>query len=81
MNDEKMELGNKRGRKKDYMFDDSCVICGNEHVESGRIFHGHCVCEECVEYILSLSDNETGEENEKKEIDQESAQKTFLNDI
>lgn len=43
-----------KGRRKAYLFDDSCAICGYKPVESGRIFHGHCVCEACVEYILKI---------------------------
>ena len=45
---------NARGRKKAFLFDDSCAICGDKPVESGRIFHGHCVCEACVDYILKI---------------------------
>lgn len=48
------KTGNTKGRKKAYLFDDSCAICGNKPVQSGRIFHGHCVCESCVEYILKI---------------------------
>ncbi len=64
--------GSGKGRKKAYMFDDSCAICGSRHIDSGRIFHGHCVCEECVDYILSEPENaieasETGEEEQSEE--------------
>ncbi|MDD6255898.1 MAG: hypothetical protein PUA82_07875 [Eubacteriales bacterium] len=49
------EMGkSRRGRRKAYIFDDSCSICGSRHVESGRIFHGHCVCEECLTFITNM---------------------------
>ncbi len=38
--------------------DSSCVLCGTHYIEKGRILHGHCVCEDCVEYILSEADSE-----------------------
>ena len=58
MADEKQEnQGKRRGRKRAYVLEDSCVICGNRPVETGRIFHGHCVCEECVEYIVNVPDS------------------------
>lgn len=53
-----VKTGNSRGRKKAYLFDDSCAICGSKPVETGRIFHGHCVCEACVEYILHIPGSE-----------------------
>ncbi|MGI6206256.1 MAG: hypothetical protein ACOYJI_06510 [Anaerovoracaceae bacterium] len=53
-NVEKGKTINRRGRKKAYIFDDSCAICGSRHIENGRIFHGHCVCEECLNYILNM---------------------------
>ena len=49
-----------KGRKKAYLFDDSCAICGSRYIDNGRIFHGHCVCEECVDYILSEQEDESG---------------------
>ena len=50
--EEKTEIS--RGRTKAYIFDDSCAICGSKPVQTGRIFHGHCVCEACVDYILKI---------------------------
>ena len=64
MNDEKPEK--MKGRKKAYIFDDSCAICGSKPVESGRIFHGLCVCEACVEYILNIPENDRIEEEREK---------------
>ncbi len=40
------------------MIDDSCILCGIPHVSSGRILHGHCVCEDCVDYIIKNEDRE-----------------------
>lgn len=57
-----------RGRKKAYLLDDSCTLCGNGPVENGRIFRGHCVCDECMDYIVHLpaSNEEESEEKESK---------------
>ena len=35
------------------IIDNACVMCGNDHIDRGRILHGHCVCEECVRIIIS----------------------------
>lgn len=40
------------------IIDDSCVICGIPHVDTGRILHGHCVCEKCVDYIINHTDDD-----------------------
>lgn len=58
-NEETEDKKSRRGRRKAYIFDDSCAICGSRHIESGRIFHGHCVCEECLEYITKLPADDT----------------------
>lgn len=31
----------------------SCYLCGEDEVYSGIVFKGHCVCEDCVEYVCS----------------------------
>lgn len=43
---------------KAHFSDGTCVMCGTKYIERGRILHGHCVCEECVEYILSGGDQD-----------------------
>lgn len=56
-----------RGRKKAYLLDDSCALCGNGPVENGRIFRGHCVCEECVDYIVKMpKSSDLPEENDQE---------------
>ena len=64
MKDEKSER--MKGRKKAYIFDDSCAICGSRPVETGSIFHGHCVCDACVEYILNIPKKDRTEKETEK---------------
>lgn len=42
------------------IIDNSCVMCGSKYINSGRILHGHCVCEECVSYILHDAETSGG---------------------
>lgn len=57
---------------KAHFSDGTCVMCGTKYIEHGRILHGHCVCEECVEYILSESDqNDGGDQSREKELTDE----------
>ena len=64
MKEEKTEVS--RGRKKAYIFDDSCALCGSQPVETGRIFHGHCVCETCVDYILNIPAGDPDKTDQEK---------------
>ena len=38
----------------------SCYLCGEDEVYSGIVFKGHCVCEDCVEYVCSGKMTEDG---------------------
>lgn len=47
---------------KTHYGDTSCIICGSRYIDHGRILHGHCVCEDCVDYIASADpQTDTGE--------------------
>ncbi len=56
----------RKGRKKAYLLEDSCVICGGRPVETGRIFHGHCVCEDCVDYIVNIPNSKQSDRKKRK---------------
>lgn len=32
----------------------ACVLCGKDIKESGRIFHGQCVCASCMGHIYAM---------------------------
>ncbi len=32
----------------------ACVLCGKDIKESGRIFHGQCVCASCIGHIYAM---------------------------
>lgn len=53
-------MNNTGFSKKHYarkLLTNSCTICGTEHIWSGRIFHGHCICENCISQILQTELN------------------------
>lgn len=57
---------------KAHYSDGTCVMCGTKHIERGRILHGHCVCEECVEYILSENErNDRSSQTREKDLPDE----------
>lgn len=37
-----------------YYTRNTCVLCGNDRMESGRIFHGQCVCNLCFSHIYAM---------------------------
>ena len=39
----------------------SCYLCGEDEVYSGIVFKGHCVCEDCVEYVCSSTLTKDGQ--------------------
>ena len=32
----------------------TCVLCGKDIKDSGRIFHGQCVCASCIGHIYAM---------------------------
>ena len=54
---------------KAHYADNACVICGTKYIEHGRVLYGHCVCEDCVEYILS--ENESDSDTEQTDHDED----------
>ena len=51
----------EKNRLKDGSDRFSCYLCGEDEVYSGIVFKGHCVCEDCVEYVCSSKWTEDGE--------------------
>ncbi len=52
-----MQNNSKRSRKTtiDALYiKNTCVLCGRDIRESGRIFHGQCVCASCVGHIYAM---------------------------
>ncbi len=59
----KREAGRERRKTRQvkphkHIYDEShtCIICGDKHIASGKIFKGFCVCEDCVEYMCTGDD-------------------------
>ena len=48
-----IKTGAVKARKRT---DNSCSICDSKNVNTGIIFRGLCVCEDCVKYVAALPD-------------------------
>ena len=52
-----MNNNSRRSRKNtvDALYiKNACVLCGKDIKDSGRIFHGQCVCASCVGHIYAM---------------------------
>ena len=37
-----------------YIGGNTCALCGRTNIDSGRIFHGHCICSSCMSLIENM---------------------------
>lgn len=50
------EIKEKRPKKaiESYIMKNSCVLCGMDRIDSGKIFKGHCICNDCHKLICAM---------------------------